>query len=412
MKQAIGVFLLIVLIYSYSIFQFSTILSKTFSFSDYRAQYTGAAMIQNGIRSNFYSLDTQYVVQKKLFLSMQRKYLLPFLSPPPVALILSPLALLPVRQGYVVLGFTLLSVLFVISFIAYRLIYIPKKVQKLLHIEPIDLLIVIAVMMPLWLSIFNSQLSIIWTLILLTSFLLVKKNKPILSGFILAFIVLKPHLLIVPLIFFIIKKEWRIIIGMFLGCGILILLSFYLIGWRGMVGYFQLLTQISINGASNNIDLFAQPTLRGFLHFLFDKTLSSRTIDMFWIVGAGVVFFTTSRYWKKTNNSHLYDLQWALMLVVSCFTSAHMHYHDLSILLIFIIIILNHWFLVLNKKDIVHREIFRHSKVIALLVVLVCSESLLYVKYFIPVFYFFTLYYLHRQIKIQLSMNKNQSLKE
>lgn len=399
MKPAIGIYLSIILMCVYCIYMFSMALGPTLSFSDYRAQYTGALMIRKGVRSDLYSIDTQYNIQKKLFPNLQKKQLLPFLSPPAVAFILFPLSLFSYGQGYVVFGVALLFILFLTSFFACRAVLISRKVQKLLYINQIDLLVIISAMLPLWLSALGGQLSIIWTLAFLISYLLAKQNKHVLSGLTLSIICMKPHLLIVPLVFLVIQKRWKMLVGVLIGGVFLALFSLYLVGWQGMVGYLQLLSHVSKNGASNGVEIVAQPTLRGLLHSFLEAYLSMRVIDIIWIMGAGLVFCLVYKHWKKADKPNLFDLQWALMIVVTCFTSAHTHYHDLSLLLVPLIIILNYWFYVLDKKNIIHRELFRYSKVMAILVVLVCSEGLLSVKIFVLIFYSITIIYLLNQIK-------------
>jgi len=397
--QTIGIYILITLIYVYCICTFSLILGSSRSFSDYRAQYTGSLMIAQGERDNFYSLDTQYIVQSRIIPGLDKSNLLPFFSPPPIAYALSPLAYFSQRQGFLIFGFTLLCMFFLISYITYHSIHVSKKVQEIFYIKQIDILIVFALFMPLWLSILNAQFSIVWLFIILISYLLAKKNKQELSGFALSFIVLKPHLVIIPLLFLIIQKQWKTILGMITGILILFIFSIYLVGWKGMDGYFKLLTNTSGNGVSNGIALMAQPTLRGILHYFLKTFLSSNVIDILWIIGGGITIYFVFQCWRRVNNTQIFDLQWALMIIVTCFTSVHTHFHDLSILFVPIVIILNYWFSVLDKKIIVHREIFRYSKIIIILILLACSEGLLYVKGFVLIFYIITIYYLQKQIK-------------
>ena len=399
MKLAVGIYLITTLIYIYGICIYSDILSPSSSFSDYRAQYTGATLIKQRYRENFYTLDTQYKVQKNLLPDLQIKYLLPFFSPPPIAFILLPLSFFPFAQGYVIFGITLLFALFLTTYIAYCSIHIPKKVQELLQIKQIDILIIIALILPLWMSIINAQLSIIWTFIVLISYLLAKNNKPELSGLTLAFIVLKPHLLRVPVLFLAIQKQWKILKGVCIGICTLFIFSFYLIGWKGIINYVGLLIHVSKNSELYGISLLEQPTLRGILHSLFTTYLSSQFIDGVWIAGAVITISLALRYWRRVNNTQIFDLQWALMIIIMCFTSTHTHYHDLSLLLVPIIITLNYWFSILDKKKIVPREIFRYTRIMSIVVILLWSVGFLYAKNFMLFFYIFAIYYLQKQIK-------------
>lgn len=410
MKLAVGIYLLTTLIYISSICAFSAILSPSSSFSDYRAQYTGAAMIRQGYRDDFYTIEAQYKVQKSLIPVLQIKYLLPFFSPPPVAYVLSPLAFFPFAQGYIIFGMILIIAIFFTTYIAYHSVFLSKKVQELLYIGQIDILIVIALFLPLWLSVLNAQLSIVWTFIFLISYLFIKKNKQELSGFMLAFIVLKPHLLTVLVLFLVTQKQWKILRGMFIGVCILLIFSFYLIGWKGMVNYVELLIHASKNSEQYGLSLLAQPTLRGILHSVFATHLSSQLIEIMWIMGVFITVSIVLRYWRKVNNAQIFDLQWALMIIVTCFASFHTHYHDLSILLVPAVIILNYWFSILDKKNIVHREIFRYARIITIVVVLLWSEGFLYLKNFMLFFYIVAIYYLQKQIKKDFRDTNRQSL--
>ena len=118
--------------------------NRTFLLStDFRAFYTGGIMVKNGIHSNFYDLRTQYFWQHKLAPETNnQKQLMPFVYPPFVALLFSPLTKFTLQIAYSVWAFLNIVLL----------VFISRLILKTLGANPLKLLSLTMVLlfMPLW----------------------------------------------------------------------------------------------------------------------------------------------------------------------------------------------------------------------------------------------------------------------
>jgi len=176
---------------------------------DMRAFYTSGLMVNHGVVFNFYDFSTQYFWQKTIFPLPAIELLMPFFNPPFVALIFSPLALLPVKNAYVV--FSVLNIF--ISLITFHLIIskVYKKAEKSKYFLSLAFILFF---FPVWMTIIQGQLSFLILLGFVASWYLFKQERSFLAGVAIALLWVRPQLILLPLLFLIFKKQWRAFLGL------------------------------------------------------------------------------------------------------------------------------------------------------------------------------------------------------
>src|SRR2546423_11133677 len=111
-----------------------------------------------------------------------------------------------------------------------------------------------------------------------------KTNHKITAGLWLCILFLKPQYILLPVLFFLYRKEFKILATMFLGGGGLACLSLLLVGSSGIEKYGQFLTEIIYWKNIYTVNPLYMDTWRGFLQLIFQKT-DIDPIFMYWIAG-------------------------------------------------------------------------------------------------------------------------------
>ncbi len=315
----------------------NTVNAKEIFKLDFRSFYTSALMIQHGISENFYNFNTQFYFQKSIFNLPNSQFLMPFLNPPYVAAIYYPFIFLSLKNAYFV--FSILNIFIsLISF--YTLLSELYKKESNLSKYSLSLLFLL-LFFPVWVTIVQTQVSFFLLLSLVGSWYFLKHKKTIASGICLSLLFIKPHLVILPLFFLIVKKQWEVIFGCFIAGLMLSIISFLIVGYSGLINYLQVLVKMLFVGSSFAIHPQLEPTLRGFLQYIFQ---TSEILKIYIPLATGILiiisfllFFTKGRL---NSNSRTFDYQWGLLIVSVILTSLHTNYHDLVLLLFPILLIL------------------------------------------------------------------------
>lgn len=286
---------------------------------DFRAFYTAIIMLKHGVSNNFYNLSTQFFWQNTIFNLPSKSYLMPFLNPPFIALFFVPLANLPIRYAY--LFFSLINT--VLAIIAFFLLTI--SVGKKSFVQTIVLFLFFICFSPIWIAILQGQ----WSFFLLISFIAASyffpKNKKFLAGVSFAVLLIRPNLLILPILLLIIKKQWKILTGFGFGFFVLTVISCLLIGFNGIKNYLLLLSSTPFWGDKLTIHPTLEPTLRGFLQVLLHTNSLLPVLPLF-IFGSVLSLFLVRK--------SLLNFNFGALITITLFTSIHTNYHDLVLLLL------------------------------------------------------------------------------
>lgn len=300
--------------------------------TDFVSFYTAGKIINQNGPIRLYDLNLQYAYQRSL--NPARVYSLnttsPFFNPPFIALPFALLAELPFDLAYKVDLVLNLTGLILICCFVYKLLDQTSFIKRLIIISGI------LTFLPIDNALLIGQFSIILSLVLLLAWKLLIQDKPYQAGLLLSLLLIKPYLIIFPLIFFALQRQFKVLKGMVVGGGVIFFISLLLVGWTGLVSYTQLLS-----AASNwNYEFEIFTTLQYNLQNLLMTLLGAghpRDIILQWFTVCLLVFISTFLFlFRKRSNlkSNLFTLKWAALTPIMLLLSPHTHFHDLGLLIV------------------------------------------------------------------------------
>jgi glycosyl transferase family 87 len=190
----------------------------TLSRGDFPAFYTGAMLAKTGRFSSLHDDALQTEVGTPYMGG--RPDSVYFVRPHVYAAVLAPLALLPMRQAFVVWagiqGLTLLAIA----------VWACKRFGN-------DALILLALFPPAILAIGFGQDAVIFLGLAVASYALYERGQFLAAGFVLGCGFIKPHLLLIFPVVMLLQKRWRLLAGFALGGAVEAAISLALGGWEG-----------------------------------------------------------------------------------------------------------------------------------------------------------------------------------
>lgn len=164
------------------------------------------------------------------------------------------------------------------------------------------------------------------------------KQKSWLAAIGLALTSIRPHLFLVfaiPFFLFDMKIRWKLILCV----GLLALISVGVLGWQGIIDFLSIL-QISTTGNWYGFHQNAMFNLMGFISRSLPFLDSNFIRSLGWVGYFSSIVFLILVWKKKIQN-----LTWlvCVTIILSLFFAPHLHYHDLTLLIIPILLLLkNH----------------------------------------------------------------------
>ena len=152
------------------------------------------------------------------------------------------------------------------------------------------------------------------------------------AGLGLALTTIRPHIAIVLAIPFLFKRQ-KVFAGFCLGTGALLLVSFFLVGLSGAKDYLQIVA-ISVNGNSN-LGQSIMFNLLGCLLRSFPNVSPELLRHIAWAVYA-IALVGMCFLWRKARTIEPHHI--GTLILIGLFAVPHLHYHDLVILLVPIIL--------------------------------------------------------------------------
>jgi hypothetical protein len=301
--------------------------------ADFMGFYLAGRIVNQGNRSELYNEAYQLSLRERLF--GPRAGVDVYLHPPFEALFFAPLARLPYPAAYFI--WDLINLLMFAG-----CLYLLKG--NALHLDADSRLIfTLALAVPLISTLGEGQDSILLLLLYISAFINLKKGQDFWAGSALGASLFRFQLAIPFLLVFLALRRWRVVlgasvVGLFLGA-----VSLFLIGWRGMQAYAQLL--IARTGGSYSAAA-QMPTVRGFVDTIVDGKAHQHLAMILVILSSLALLDWLLRKWGGRSwdpAASSFDLLFSLSLVVAFLLSFHSLVHTLVVLALPILLLLDHW---------------------------------------------------------------------
>jgi len=298
--------------------------------ADFAAFYGAAVIVREGNAQSLYDYQVQKSVQQRY---LSRPNPLAFYHPPFELLVFVPLTFLAFLSAFRV--WAVLNVLLLAAtwhLLRDNLKELPARQQ--------------------WLLLWGSSLPVMATLVqgqdsLLLLFLYVlawqafQKRREFLAGCTLALGLFKFHLVVPFVLVLALRKQGRVVSGFLAGAALLVLISLWMIGASGVADYAALLLHVNQSGFDQvgavewGVRSEMMPNARGFL-FSLSQGLSPGIALAGLAIFSLAALFGVAWVWgpEGDRSTAVSGLRFAATLTATLVVSYHLHLHDLVLLLL------------------------------------------------------------------------------
>ena len=294
---------------------------------DFSVTYLGSRMLLLGYGPNIYNLDSQHQVKSSLFTNSEP---LIYEHPPFEALLLSPLAALPYRAAYLAWGMLNIAIWLALPLILRPYVPVPH--------EPLAYFALWLLFAPLGVALFQGQSSLLVLLAYSLAYIALRRGRDFRAGLILGLALVKFQFVLPFVLILALRKKWRFLQGFSLTAALFALLSLVAVGFRGILAYIHLLTSVASH--PENLSYGAavdMATIEAFFHALVGNFVApSITALLVFATSAACILWIVST-WKAADlaaDPRSFDLVFAAAIVVSLVAGFHMFTHDLSPLIL------------------------------------------------------------------------------
>lgn len=363
--------------------------------ADLSSFYAAVRMVRDGQGSQLYNIQAQGRAQSELFPNIPtRRGTLLFLHPPFEALLYLPLAYVSYPAAYAIwAGINILILLLTVGLLS------PYMKELKAVWTPLPVLMFLA-FFPVFIDLLQGQDSIFLLFAFALAFDSLKKGHDLRGGFFLGLSLFKFQYTLPFLVPFLLWRCWKVIGGAALASAALFLLSLPVAGFRGVLSYatflLNLVNKLSSAHIQHVVGILSNtmPNIHGAVEMMTQHVLSPLYVKAAIVLLSGATVLWAVKKWPlgRALSEKDFDLGFSLALVASILVSYHLLLHDLSLLLIPFILVLE-WIL---KADIrAGQRRFLMIGVITFfylspLYLLLMKHGLMYL-FFWPILFFFVL---------------------
>lgn len=315
--------------------------------ADFSAFYSAVRMVRSGQASQLYDITAQGRMQSALYPNVTtRSGTLIYDHPPFEAWLYLPLAYVPYATAYIIwLAFSLM----VLS-LTVRLLW-PYMAELKAVWTPLPVLAFIG-FFPVFVDLLQGQDSLLLLLVFTLVFASLKERHELRAGCFLAIALFKFQYAIPFLVPFVLWRRWKVVSGFAISSAILFMLSLPLAGIRGTLSYAAFLSNLVKGLSSHSVQSAlgilsnTMPNIRGAVEMMAYSYVPHGLQKPLIVLLSTIAVLWAVRQWPlgRALSEMYFDLGFSLALVVSILVSYHLQLHDLSLLLIPFVLVLN-WIL-------------------------------------------------------------------
>src|SRR5881296_1661909 len=304
--------------------------------ADFRQLYVAGYMVRTGHRTQLYDYAAQTYFQNTLVSNDERA--LPFIRPAYQALMFVPFSLLPYRTAY--LGFLLLNLLL----LALAFLMLQPRLRGLSRVWPGLPPALFLGFYPVALALMQGQDSILLLALLAAVLVSLERNRDLTAGALAGVGLFKFQIVVPIVLLFLLWRRWRFVKGFMFSAILVGLLSFITSGWAETVVFVRSLLSVGagLPAAPGGVNFPLRVNIMANLRGLIYGLASSRT-PRAWLqvttVLLSFLIFILIRVRARRRQHGGYAL--ILAITASVVVSYYLFIHDLSILLIPIVLTLD-----------------------------------------------------------------------
>jgi hypothetical protein len=306
--------------------------------ADFRQLYAAGYMVRTGHAGQLYDLQAQQHFQDTLVGNDERA--LPFIRPAYQALLFVPFSCLPYRNAYLAFLAVNLVLLAAVFWILRPRMGNLSRVWRFLPA------FVILVFYPIELALMQGQDSIILLALLAAALVALEKDEAVKAGILVGLGLFKMQIVIPIALLFLLWRRWRFFTGFVLAAGLVSLISLGVVGFAQSAAYAHSLFSVGTNMAAADqfpLRVSIMANLRGLFFGLLGGRLPAFDIQLLTIIVSMVVLICVA-FAVKDDEEKKVD-GFVIAITASLVVSYYLFIHDLSVLLIPIVVTLDRFIL-------------------------------------------------------------------
>jgi hypothetical protein len=300
-------------------------------YPDFTIFYTAAKTVSEGRGRQLYDLETQLALQRSFAPEVKhRENALPFNHPPFEALLFVPLARLPYITAYLV--WAVFNITLMLGFWTL----LRPRLPSLHNLLPALPLLAMFAFFPVITALLQGQDSILLLFLYGLAFSALAKGRAFVAGVCLALALFKFQLVLPFVVVLLVRRQWKAVAGFSLTAFVLLLVSAAVVGWNGAMAYPGFVLRLNRSPAQAGIDPRDMPNLRGLISGSLHLA-GVPAILLLITLSIGLVALVVR--WWHVQPGQKFELGFSLCLAVTTMISYHLFAHDLSVLMLPILLI-------------------------------------------------------------------------
>jgi hypothetical protein len=298
--------------------------------SDFVPLYTAGRMVLEGQAQRLYDLPEQRRIEWRIAPELeQRNAHNWFPYPPVIALIFSSVAPLSLEDAYRVWG--ALNVALLLWLVQRCILALEPK-------EKGDSALIATrclVFFPVVATLFQGQLSFLIAMSFFAAWRAIRVNEPLRAGLYLSFLSIKPHMLLLPMFLLLWKRQKASLLGIAIGGAFFAAISWLLVGTSGARDFAGVLSLAATGEDLFSLNRASTHCWRGLLLNMLGDS-NPELIGALWLLGSLMALSLLIAAWRGELRfaSRRFNLQWSALITTIVFTAPHLHWHDLTLLLV------------------------------------------------------------------------------
>jgi Glycosyltransferase family 87 len=303
---------------------------------DFTIFYTAGTMLNQGSARALYDTELQRKVQGEFAPNLgERRWALPFNHPAFEALLFQAFAVLPYRSAYLLwLAVNLMLLLLV-------LLLLRKHIILMQRAGYFFWLLTALAFFPLFVALLQGQDSILLLLWCVLAYVALQRDSLFLAGCCLALGLFRFHLVLPMVFIFLLHRKWKLVAGFASVAAGLALISAWVVGIRQALLYPSWLWKLEGSMGTSAPLLSAMANLRGMLYTVLHRDAGPLSRIVLAAIAVLLLLWTAKKCNFRGSLSD-FDLSFSLVLVTTIVTSYHVLPHDLSLLLLAVLLVANY----------------------------------------------------------------------
>ena len=300
-------------------------------YPDFTIFYTAGKCVYEGRGRQLYDLQTQLELQRGFAPDVKhRENALPFNHPPFEALLFVPLAGLPYFSAYLV--WAVFNVALIVGFWTL----LRPRLPSLNNLLPSLPLLAMLAFFPVAVALLQGQDSILLLFLYGLAFSALATRRAFVAGVCLALALFKFQLVLPLVVVLLVRRQWKAVAGFSFMAFVLLLVSAAVVGWNGVRAYPDFVLRLNRSPGQAGIDPRDMPNLRG----LVAGSLHLAGLPaMLLIIVLSIALVALAVHWWRVQPGQKFELGFSLCLAVTTIVSYHLFVHDLSLLMLPILLL-------------------------------------------------------------------------